>query len=164
MGLISILHTHKEVYAEVRAATADVCQARLPQWLPHCRCAITATAAFHFAKFRQEIGLIGLASRLGPGSLYRRNHFVVNCGGNCRLEIQTWVATISNVTLLLNVVTNIDLQIMTISLLDPKKNSCQTCKLDISGFRLTLNLKTISKLSYTNELFIPFWFFILRWV
>ena len=53
---------------------------------------------------------------------------------------------------------------MTILHLDPKKNSCQACKLDISGFRLTLNLKTISKLSYTNELFIPFWFFILRWV
>ena len=74
-----------------------------------------ATAAFHFAKSRQDLGLGGrLASRFGPGSLCGRNHFVVNCRGNCRPEYQTWVATISNVTLPLYVVVNLNHKFMTI--------------------------------------------------
>ena len=81
----------------------------LPQWLPHCRNTITATTVFHFAKFRQDLGLVSLASLFGPGSFYGCNYFVVKCGGNCRPENQTWVATISNVTLPL--VTNLELQI-----------------------------------------------------
>ena len=105
------MHIHEEVCAEVRAATADFRQARLPRWLQHCRRATTATAAFHFAKSRQDLG------DRGPGSLYGRMHcchFVVNCGGNCRPENQTWVATISNVTLPLYVVTNLNYKFMTI--------------------------------------------------
>ena len=51
----------------VRAATANFWQARPSQWRPNQRRAVTATAAFYSAKFRQGLGLGALAIGGGPG-------------------------------------------------------------------------------------------------
>ena len=50
-----------------RAARAIFFQAKPPQWQPHQRRAATAAATFYSAKYRQGLGLVGLASRGSPG-------------------------------------------------------------------------------------------------
>ena len=57
---------YEQLHLPDRAATANFWQARPPQWQPHQWGTAAAATAFYYAKFRQDLGLGGLASRGGP--------------------------------------------------------------------------------------------------